>query len=72
MPRTGGRTTRNMPRPSGIPQGSPGGMGATATQKAGVAGGGLNGPTGYLWLLVAIEVMLMGWLRHAHRLHHGG
>lgn len=26
----------------------------------------------YLWILVAVEVGLMGWLRSSFRKHHGG
>jgi hypothetical protein len=30
------------------------------------------GDEGYLWLLIALEVGAMAWLRQAFRRHHGG
>lgn len=63
------QTTRQAPRPSGIPQGTPGGV--AGQRLHGLAGGAL-GPTVYLWIMVAVEALLMGWLRHANRRHHGG
>lgn len=56
-------------RPSGVPQGSPGGRpkgGALGMKKLPV------GDEFYLWILVFIEVALMGLLRNHFRRYHGG
>jgi len=59
-------------RQSGVPQGTPGGQTKMAASR--VMGGKLSSssPVFYLWLLVGIEVVLMGWLRHSFRRYHGG
>ena len=64
----GSRNTRQ----SGVPQGSPGGQTRAAAAKQVRAAATVSGPTMYLWILVAIEVALMGWLRHSFRRYHGG
>jgi len=45
----------------------------TGALSGGLAGAFSNlGPRGYLYLLVLLEVALIGALRHAFRDHHGG
>lgn len=74
MPRAQGmRSAQSNSRPSGIPQGTPGGQGSkrgTPRVKLGV--GGLNVETTYLWLLIAIEIGVMVFLRQHMRRYHGG
>ena len=69
----GGRysAASSNPIPSGIPQGTPGGIGVNA---AGRRPGAklMVGDEGYLWVLVAIEVALMCWFRRYFRRYHGG
>lgn len=71
MPRTSG-AARTAPRPSGVPQGTPGGVGASAAKHRAQTVASVGSTTFYLWLLVAIEVALMSYLRHSFRRHHGG
>lgn len=55
--------------PSGIPQGTPGGMRASG----GRPGRKLQaGDEVYLWILVALEILAMVALRNHFRRHHGG
>lgn len=57
--------------PQGGMGGTPGGRPNATTRAAGSVSY-LIGEVGYLWVLVIIEVLLMGWLRNANRRHHGG
>jgi hypothetical protein len=74
----GTRTTRSQaagrrtPTAAGTPQGGNGGAGSTATNRAGMMAGQVGGVTMYLWVLVGIEVLLMGYLRSTFRRDHGG
>lgn len=63
---------RNNTRPSGVPQGTPGGQTRAAGKGATMMAAGQMGPTTYLWILVAIEVLLMSYFRSATRRYHGG
>lgn len=69
----GGRyASSSNTNPSGIPQGSPGGV-ANNTAAGRRPGRKLMvGDEGYLWLLVFIEVALMAYLRKHFRRYHGG
>lgn len=64
----GSRNTRQ----SGVPQGTPGGQTKAAASKVVIGNRGVAAPVFYLWVLVGIEVLLMGWLRHSFRRYHGG
>jgi hypothetical protein len=68
-PLGGGRTSNAQP--SGVANGTPGGQSrqssATTSMRSGV-----NEPTFYLWILVIVEALLMGYLRNATRRYHGG
>lgn len=72
----GGRySATSNPTPSGMPQGTPGGVtmgpGITPSGK----GPGMKfrvGDEGYIWILVLIEVAVMSALRRWSRAHHGG
>lgn len=57
-----------------VPQGGAGGT-LGGLRSAGRAPGARQLQLGdeiYLWILVIIEVLLMGWLRQNFRRHHGG
>lgn len=56
--------------PSGIPQGTPGGVGAAAGRRPGMKF--MVGDEAYLWLLLLIEILVMAYLRRHFRRHHGG
>lgn len=65
----GSRTSN--PNPSGIPQGTLGGsrVGSSGSRP----GTSLRiGDEGYLWILVILEIMAMGFLRRHFRRYHGG
>ena len=68
----GGRVSN--PKPSGNTNGTMGGQTRQTKAAQGAAGSmaGLNAPTFYLWILVAIEVFLIGYFRHTLRRYHGG
>lgn len=67
----GGRySASSNPTPSGIPQGSPGGVPFSGGRRPGMKM--MVGDEGYLWLLVFIEVALMAWCRKYFRRYHGG
>lgn len=72
---TGGATGRPIsPTTAAVytPQGaSKGGLGMSMFG-AGSGSGGLGGPTGWLLLLVFIEIAAMALMRHGFRHHHGG
>lgn len=72
----GGRYTQSSnPTPSGVPQGSPGGVTNGTKVRAASRKPGMRfriGDEGYLWILVIIEMILTVWLRHCNRQHHGG
>jgi hypothetical protein len=65
----GTQSSTSNTRASGIPQGTPGGI-----KSAGMGPGRrmMVGDEAYLWLLLAIELFTMGWLRHHFRRYHGG
>lgn len=72
MPRTvlGTNSRTSNARPSGIPQGTPGGQKKTAGIRPGMK---LQaGDEVYLWFLVLLEVLAMVFLRNHFRRHHGG
>lgn len=56
--------------PSGAPQGTPGGIGAASGRRPGMKL--MVGDEAYLWLLLALELFLMGMLRKHFKRHHGG
>ena len=64
----GNHTRMSNPTPSGIPQGSPGGV----TRKLPGIKGLKAGDEVYLWILLFIEVAAMGFLRKHFRRYHGG
>lgn len=76
-PVSSGRVTAaSNPNPSGISQGTPGGIGFAGI---GVSAAGRRpgikltlGDEGYLWVLIAIELLAMGFLRRHFRRYHGG
>ena len=77
-----------MARPNShrIPHAGPGGIGPSSAANAQGTLGGVRGVVGtapgrmqlrigdegYLWILVALEVAAIAWLRSAFRRHHGG
>jgi hypothetical protein len=71
-PLGGGRTSN--PAPTATTNGTMGGQTrqTTAAQSAGAMRSGVNDATFYLWILVAFEAFLIGYLRHSFRRHHGG
>lgn len=64
----GSRNTRQ----SGVPQGTPGGQTKAAASKTMASAAQMNSATFYLWVLVGIEVLVMGLLRNKFRRYHGG
>jgi len=73
MPRShtmnpGSRNTRQ----SGVPQGTPGGQIPKGGRIKSGKGMTLPGEVTYLWILVALEIAAMAWLRHSFRRYHGG
>ncbi len=74
----GGRySAQNNPSPSaaGPMQGTPGGLTMGPLNVPSGRGPGLKfriGDEGYIWILVLIEVFVMGVLRRWSRAHHGG
>ena len=63
----GGGAASN-PSPSGLQQGTLGGM----SRRRGFGGGMAMGDELYLWILVFAEVAAMGMLRQQFRRYHGG
>lgn len=61
------RGAQSNPTP-GMSGGTPGGRAPSFSGLANMA----VGEVGYLWALVIIEVLLMGYLRKQFRRHHGG
>lgn len=66
----GANSRTSNPMPSGIGNGTPGGM------AGGARGMNMNsmrvGDEGYLWLLVGLEIFLMCCLRNHFKRYHGG
>lgn len=67
----GPNSQTSNPRPSGIPQGTPGGNRSIGGALAGMKGMQV-GDTPYLWLLLVIEILAMVGLRRYFRKNHGG
>lgn len=63
-------TSSSNATPSGIKQGTLGGLGRAAGGKPGMKF--MGGDEMYLWLLVIIEVAVIGYLRRHFRRFHGG
>jgi hypothetical protein len=62
------RAATSNARPSGIPQGTPGGKAHRPGLRQPVA----VGEEMYLWILVFIEVGVIAWMRSYFRRYHGG
>lgn len=70
------RATQPSTPPSNVrttgPQGTPGGK-ARSVRKPGVSNGSMKlGPEMYLWILVIVEIALIGGFRKYFRRFHGG
>ena len=57
--------------PSGAPQGTTGGRARSHGSRPGSMNLNL-GDEMYLWVLVILEALTLGWLRNHFRRHHGG
>lgn len=66
----GRNSVNSNTHPSGVPQGTPGGIGAAAGRRPGMKL--MVGDEAYLWLLLLLELLAMGLLRKHFRRHHGG
>lgn len=66
----GRNTVTSNATPSGVQQGTLGGIAPAAGGRPGMKL--MVGDEVYLWILVVIEVLLMGYLRKLSRRHHGG
>lgn len=73
---SGRYTATSNAQPSGVPNGTPGGisLGGIGVSPAGRRPGMklTLGDEGYLWVLVGIEVACMALCRNKFRRHHGG
>ena len=66
----GGHSRASNPTPSGVPQGTLGGVAPAAGRRPGLK---LQaGDEVYLWVLVILEVLAMALLRNHFRRFHGG
>lgn len=66
----GRNSSTSNPNPSGVQQGTLGGRSAAGGIRPGLK---LNvGDEIYLWILLILELMAMGYLRHHFRRYHGG
>lgn len=65
------RAATSNPRPTRMMGGTPGGV--RAQQAGSTQPKGLKlGDEVYVWILVALEIGAIAWLRQAFRRHHGG
>lgn len=70
---SGRYTNASNPTPSGVQQGTLGGLGIGITAAGRRPGLKLTlGDEGYIWVLIAIEILIMGFLRNHFRRYHGG
>ena len=66
----GPRSATSNATPSGVPQGTLGGVKSAAGRKPGNKL--MVGDEGYLWILLLLELVAMAFLRKHFRRYHGG